>query len=821
MGADLDYLTAVQDLLPGGRLDKDEYWHLCPFHPEKKPSFSVNVEKGVFSCLGCGESGNFRQLVEVLGYDWEEILERYGNGVRPSKKRRDKSKRTPDWERIWLQADLQGPVALRYLHSRGLPFERLPEFFREYRTSDGKIILLVKLINEKGEICGFQRIFLTEDGRKAPEGKKAWPGSKLKGAFALIGVEPEELGRVEILGVAEGPETGLAVHLATGWPVLVAISAPNLPMIRYPQQAKILFFADRDKSEAGEREARKAVKKLRKRGQKAVYVLPPGQIPEGSKSLDFLDVYVSEGPEVIRKLAEKALRECEEALNKTKKRGRPSKSDLLLRLLEDEGIFLFHDQYQQSWVRVRINDHYENLPLESSLFRDFLAHLLWRKTGETISQDILKNAIAVLSARARFEGPQLPLFYRAARHEDALWIDLGSGDFSAIKVGPEGWRIVPSAKVPVIFRRYPHMSALPTPRPGNEFSVLREILPIGQDDWLLLSTWILTVLIPDIARPWVLFVGAQGAGKTLAAEVLRALLDPSESSSLVFPSNTEALVQILAQNFLPLFDNVRSIPSWGADILCQAITSGHFSRRRLYTDDETVHFSFLRTFVVTSIGIPSIQPDLLDRCLIFEIQRIPEEERLPKRQLWQRFEEIKAAVFSQILDGLAYVLRRAPEIEKERKTFPRLADWFCCGLAAAEFLGFGQEAFEKILKNNLKKQHLEIIENDPVALVLCRFLEENFGFFEGTPSELFKSCIKIAKETEGLILQSLPRTAHHFSRKLRSLAPVFRQVGISLEERRTPQRRIVRVELKDDPGHKLEAKGEIDHEPRKQREFLI
>ena len=70
---------------------------LCPFHPDKDPSFSVNEEKQLFHCFGCGQSGDvFKFLMKMQGMNFVEAVKvlanRYGIAI-PERPRSSQDKK--------------------------------------------------------------------------------------------------------------------------------------------------------------------------------------------------------------------------------------------------------------------------------------------------------------------------------------------------------------------------------------------------------------------------------------------------------------------------------------------------------------------------------------------------------------------------------------------------------------------------------------------------------------------------------------------------------------------------------------------------------
>ena len=197
MGLQLDIETLVKDLLPGGEVRGDEFWCNCPFHPDKTPSFSVNIQTGAFHCFGCGIGGSLRELVEKLGWNWEEIREKYSNGIKP--KKTSSSQKDPKKEegfqklkRVWESADTRGKISLLYLDSRGIKLKALPPICRELKFEDGTYALLVAGFDTKGRLSLLQKIPLNEKGQRLTKRKPFFKGSVLKGAFSFLGFSSAE-----------------------------------------------------------------------------------------------------------------------------------------------------------------------------------------------------------------------------------------------------------------------------------------------------------------------------------------------------------------------------------------------------------------------------------------------------------------------------------------------------------------------------------------------------------------------------------------------------------------------------------------------------
>lgn len=444
---------------------------------------------------------------------------------------------------------------------------------------------------------------------------------------------------------------------------------------------------------------------------------------------------------------------------------------------------LFHDERSTAHAVVVGEKGQRIMAVRGRDFRMWLARAYYLETRKAANGEALGAALQLLEAQAVHSGEKIPLWNRFARLDGAVWLDLADEAGRAVKVTAEGWTVV--ERPPVLFRRFSHQAPLPVPEKGGHLRELLDFLNIArEEDKLLVLSWLVTALLADIPRPALILHGAQGSAKTTAARMCRALLDPSAIVSVSLRRDDGELAQVLDHHASPLFDNLSGIGAAQADLLCQAVTGGGFSKRGLYTDDEDRLFSFKRAMILTGITVPTTAPDLLERSLLIELERVGPEKRREESDLWRSFEAIRPRLLDGLLDALAEAMRVYPTIRFDR--LPRMADFCTWGAAAAEAMGFGSLAFVRALALNAETQRDEVISSSPVAAAIREFAGKE-GSWEGTPSELYKKFTP-DKPRQG---DGWPKSASALSKALRRLQTPLADAGV----------RVTFPDGKDDKGH--------------------
>lgn len=140
----VDYVGKYVVLRKTGR----NYVGLCPFHKEKTPSFTVNEEKQIFHCFGCGIGGDLIEfLTRYLNINTFEVLKllEKESGIRLVISDRDYEKKEKEIKKILeinkkalsffihnLFKTEDGSKCLKYMIDRGLKIETIKRFFLGY-----------------------------------------------------------------------------------------------------------------------------------------------------------------------------------------------------------------------------------------------------------------------------------------------------------------------------------------------------------------------------------------------------------------------------------------------------------------------------------------------------------------------------------------------------------------------------------------------------------------------------------------------------------------------------------------------------------------
>jgi hypothetical protein len=457
--------------------------------------------------------------------------------------------------------------------------------------------------------------------------------------------------------------------------------------------------------------------------------------------------------------------------------GKMSQADLLVGLVEERNVELFHDPTGTSWVRFSVDRHSETWKCESRTFKKWLAHLLWVTEHKVPDPQAINAALGVLAAKALFDGSEHILHNRVALHDDAIWYDMTDPEWKAVRITPEGWD--PVAQPPILFRRYSHQRPQVTPIRGGDPRRILEFINIQDpQQQILLVIYIVSCLIPGIPHVAPILYGPQGATKTTLLRVLRRTIDPSITETLSLPHDKDQLVQQLAHHWTPYYDNLTGMPDWISDALCRAITGEGSSKREWYTDDDDIIYSFRVCLGFNGINVAAHKPDLLDRALLIGLEEIPQAQRRAEAQFWEAFEAARPAIFGGMLDALSRAMKLRPFVKVAN--LPRMADFTLWSCAIAEALGYTHADFMNAYQANMLARNDEVTTASPVASTVLAFME-NRDAWTGTAADLLRELDRLAESHRvDMRAQSWPKAANVLSRRLNEIRPNLTTAGIRL-----------------------------------------
>lgn len=477
-------------------------------------------------------------------------------------------------------------------------------------------------------------------------------------------------------------------------------------------------------------------------------------------------------------------------------------SDMLLEL--GKRARLFHTPDGTAYADIAVGASTETCPIRSRTYKDWLLVAYDDMYGGAPSNNAMQEALNTLDSRARLRGEEQEVFLRLGTHGGALYLDMCNQARHVIKVTSEGWQIIPADNAPVRFRRTPEMleRPLPTPRRDGSLDMLFKVLNVSaEDDKVLVKGFLLGLLHPTGPYPGLALYGEQGSAKSSAARYIRQVIDPTSALVTGEPRDAETIALQANANWVPVFDNVRTIRDWLSDALCRLSTGSAYNKRSHYENIDLTVVKSKRPFILTSITDAVQNPDLINRVLTVRLPVIPKDKRKSEDATDAEFASKHPHILGALLDASVDALAGYRDVELDE--LPRMADLAKWVTAAEPAMGLEPGTFIRAYTGNETDAYEAAINANLVAQAIIRFMESQDSW-TGTPASLYAILSEQESNQYGKRPNGWPGAPQWMSNKLSEAAPALRaKYGIDIQrqsigsERGLVLARVERVEQSD------------------------
>lgn len=469
---------------------------------------------------------------------------------------------------------------------------------------------------------------------------------------------------------------------------------------------------------------------------------------------------------------------------------------------------IFCDQYGEPHAAFTTKGKQVVSVISGKKFKGYLRDCAYASAGEILTETKIDTLVEHCSALAHLSNDERTLHLRVARGLSGdILID---GLSETYLINSNGWKVMDQS--PIIFRQTPSMKELVRPKAGGDLRKILDFVNLSDpDDQLLLFTFMVSAFVPDIAHPLLALHGPQGSGKSTFLKMLVRLIDPSISEDVHFTNERDFLISVANRWVVPL-DNISRIKESTSDLLCKFVTESSFSRRRLYTDDDEYTRTFRRVVILNGINSPMRKPDILDRSLLINLDRITNLGRRDDASIWRDFKTAQPEILGGCFDVLSKAMAILPTIKLDGK--PRLADFANWACAIARVLGYQDADFIRAYDRNIDRQTDEALDASPLASALICYLREDRKptpnrVLTGTPAVVLRMIRNVASEA-GVDEKYLPKSPRGLTSALKEIQANLESRGYFIERVRGKERNITVMPPKKIPLASVPSEPSID-----------
>jgi hypothetical protein len=457
-------------------------------------------------------------------------------------------------------------------------------------------------------------------------------------------------------------------------------------------------------------------------------------------------------------------------------RQEPKQADQLVELMANRAHFFTGPDGEQ-YASVKVGNHRECYRLKSNQFNDYLSQAFHEAHKTVIGAQARADAKSVMAFQCRESTEEV--FVRVGHHAGAVYIDLGSAEWDAIRIDATGWSI--EKDPPVHFRRTSAMQELPLPVPSEDTYKLALYLNIEEEQWPLIAAYIVQSLHPRGPYPILIYSGEQGTAKSTQLRVLKELIDPSAAALRGQPDDIRDLMIAASNSWLLTFDNVSSLSPPVADAMCRISTGGGYTKRANYSDGDEFVIDVMRPIAINGIGDITTRGDVMDRAIVINPPVIPESRRQDENAFWDAFNRDKPEILGAFLTALSVGLQNLDRTRLESK--PRMADFARLAVAAEPAYGDDVHDFLKTYQGNRLEASSNLLESSLIARLLKQLVAID-GRWQGTPTQLWEKLGQLAKDGDKRS-KEWPKASHTLGNRLQRIAPALRAQGIAIDSAKT------------------------------------